>query len=256
MSNERWTRNQLMVAFHLYCQLPFGRLHSRAPEIIELASLIGRTPSAVAMKLVNFASLDPIITSSGRKGLSNASDADREIWNEFHKDWEKLALESEQILSSLRGVDHTLTDDEVKDMVDYTGGTRATLVETRIKQTFFRRAVLSSYGGCCCITGLSVTQLLNASHIVPWSVDRENRLNPSNGLCLSVLHDRAFDKGLLTVLPDLTIKVAKGLNEYGNDNTFIDAALLAYDGRKIRAPEKFYPRKDLLEYQNSKIFKS
>ena len=71
-----------------------------------------------------------------------------------------------------------------------------------------------------------------------------------------MIKDSFFDKGLLTVLPDLTIKVAKGLNEYGNDNTFIDAALIAYDGRKIRAPEKFYPRKDLLEYHNSKIFKS
>lgn len=254
MSTERWTRSQLMLAFHLYCQLPFGRLHSRAPEIIELASLIGRTPSAVAMKLVNFASLDPLITSSGRKGLSNASDADREIWNEFHQDWEKLALESEQILNSLRGVSHAMTDEEVDVIADYTGETRATFVETRIKQDFFRRAVLSSYGGCCCITGLSIPQLLNASHIVPWSVDKQNRLNPGNGLCLSVLHDRAFDKGLLTVLPDLTIKVTGGLNNA--ENKFVDSALLAYDGKKIRAPEKFYPQREFLEYHNQKIFKS
>ena len=60
--SPRWTRQQLKLAFHLYCQLPFGRLHRRNPEIVDLAELLGRTPSAVAMKLVNFASLDPAIT--------------------------------------------------------------------------------------------------------------------------------------------------------------------------------------------------
>ena len=77
MIRNRWNREQLKLAYYLYCQLPFGRLHNRNPEIIELAKLIGRTPSAVAMKLVNFASLDPIITGSGRKGLSAASELDR-----------------------------------------------------------------------------------------------------------------------------------------------------------------------------------
>jgi hypothetical protein len=47
VSSGRWTKEQLKLAFHLYCQLPFGRLHSRNQEIIKLASLIGRTPSAV-----------------------------------------------------------------------------------------------------------------------------------------------------------------------------------------------------------------
>ena len=54
-----WTRDELLVAFNLYCKTPFGRLHQRNPEIIRLASALGRTPSALAMKLVNFASLDP-----------------------------------------------------------------------------------------------------------------------------------------------------------------------------------------------------
>lgn len=60
-----WTRQQLLVAFSLYCQTPFGKLHSRNPEIIKYADLINRTPSALAMKLTNIASLDPAITSTG-----------------------------------------------------------------------------------------------------------------------------------------------------------------------------------------------
>ena len=78
-----WTRQQLLVAFKLYCELPFGKLHFRNPEIVKFAALIGRTPSALAMKLTNIASLDPAITSTGRKGLKGAAAADRAMWAEM-----------------------------------------------------------------------------------------------------------------------------------------------------------------------------
>lgn len=79
-SKGNWTSEQLKLAFNFYCQTPFGKLHSKNPQIMELAGLIGRTPSALAMKLVNFVSLDPSITQTGRKGLSGASALDRKIW--------------------------------------------------------------------------------------------------------------------------------------------------------------------------------
>lgn len=79
MTTTRWTKEQLKLAFNLYCQLPFGKLDMRTPEVILLASLIGRTSGAVAMKLSNFASLDPAITGTGRKGLDGASNLDREV---------------------------------------------------------------------------------------------------------------------------------------------------------------------------------
>jgi hypothetical protein len=198
MSNNRWTRDQLKLAFYLYCQLPFGKLHSRNPEIVALAQLIGRTPSAVAMKLVNFASIDPAITSTGRVGLGNASSLDREIWSEFHADWEGLAVQCNRLRIAIedekgirRSTDFDL--DETVDREDFTGETRQVITEQRIKQHFFRRAVLSSYRGRCCMSGLSEPRLLLASHIVPWSKDKANRLNPSNGLCL-----RHFMTGPLT----------------------------------------------------------
>jgi DNA (cytosine-5)-methyltransferase 1 len=92
-----WTEEQLKLAFYFYCQTPFGKLHSRNPAIIELAELIGRSPNALAMKLVNFASLDPSITDTGRKGLRGASTLDKNIWDEFHEDWGSLAVECEQL---------------------------------------------------------------------------------------------------------------------------------------------------------------
>ena len=44
--SANWTREQLKLAFYFHCQTPFGKLHSRNPEIVELAELIGRTPDA------------------------------------------------------------------------------------------------------------------------------------------------------------------------------------------------------------------
>lgn len=253
MATTRWTKEQLKLAFHLYCQLPFGRLHSRNPEIIQLAKLIGRTPDALAMKLVNFASLDPAITSTGRKGLKGASNLDREVWAEFHADWEKLALECEMLR---RNLDHALPfEDEADEQLvpeDYTGETRRVVTEQRIKQSFFRRAVLSSYRGRCCMSGLSEPRLLIASHIVPWSKDKANRLNPSNGLCLSAIHDRAFDKGLITLTDDFKIVVSEELRR--RDEPFVKDVLVPLNGKLIELPERFMPSVEFLARHRADLF--
>ena len=253
MATTRWTKEQLKLAFYLYCQLPFGRLHSRNPEIIKLAKLIGRTPDALAMKLVNFASLDPAITSTGRKGLKGASNLDREVWEEFHANWEKLAVECEMLR---RNLDHvTPTEDESDEQLipeDYTGETKKVITEQRIKQSFFRRAVLSSYRGRCCMSGLSEPRLLVASHIVPWSKDKANRLNPSNGLCLSAIHDRAFDKGLITLTDDFKIVVSKELKR--KKEPFVMEVLLPLDGRTIEPPERFAPQVEFIAWHRKELF--
>jgi len=257
MTTNRWTKEQLKLAFYLYCQLPFGKLHSRNPEIIRLAGLIGRTPGAVAMKLVNFASLDPAITSTGRKGLAGASNLDREIWSEFHADWEKLALECALLNAQLRKNNITeasveLDVTEQADLQDFTGETKRVLTEQRIKQHFFRRAVLSSYRGRCCLSGLSDARLLMASHIVPWSNDKANRLNPSNGLCLSAIHDKAFDRGLITISDDYEVMLSEQLKQ--NEDAFVSQIFLPLEGRRIELPEKFIPSIAFLTRHRNEIF--
>jgi DNA-cytosine methyltransferase len=253
MATNRWTKEQLKLAFHLYCQLPFGKLHSRNPEIIKLAKLIGRTPGAVAMKLVNFVSFDPAITNTGRTGLGNASSLDKEVWAEFHADWEKLAVECEMLRRNLDAA--TPIEDEADELLvpeDFTGETRRVVTEQRIKQNFFRRAVLSSYRGRCCMSGLSEPRLLIASHIVPWSKDKANRLNPSNGLCLSAIHDRAFDKGLIALTDDFRIVVSaelKRLNE-----PFVKEVLVPLNGKQIEFPERFMPSVEFISRHRTDLF--
>jgi hypothetical protein len=257
MSSIRWTKEQLKLAFHLYCQLPFGKLHSRNLDIVDLATLLDRTPSAVAMKLVNFASLDPSITATGRTGLGNASNLDREVWKEFHADWEGLATECAQLRLRLRakhGQTERVSMDEYElgELSDFTGETRLALTNLRIKQQFFRRAVLSSYRERCCMSGLSEARLLVASHIVPWSKDKSNRLNPSNGLCLSALHDKAFDCGLLTLSDDCRIVLSAALQR--SDNRFVREVLLPLRGRPIDLPERFVPDRSLIARHREEVF--
>lgn len=89
-----------MLALCLYFQLPFGKLHSGNPEIQTLAAAIDRSNSSVAMKLCNFASLDPKIAESGRKGLDGASKLDRATYAEFGQDWSDLVARAEEMWAS------------------------------------------------------------------------------------------------------------------------------------------------------------
>lgn len=253
-----WTRQQLLVAFNLYCQMPFGKMHSRNPEIIKFAEVIGRTPSALAMKLTNIASLDPSITSTGRKGLDGASTSDKAMWEEMQADWERFAIEAKQAATTFRRaadlnytIDDTVPNDEA---IDYTGSDRIVQTTARVGQNFFRRSVLSAYNFQCCITGLSIPELLVASHIIPWRDDAANRLNPRNGLCLSMLHDKAFDAGIIAINGDMTVSVSRKHTD--NKDQFFNSALLAYDGKPIASPEKFYPCAEFLAHHRQHVFKT
>jgi hypothetical protein len=250
---EGWSREQLIVALKLYCEIPFGKMHARNPEIIRYAKLIKRTPSALAMKLTNFASLDPQITSSGRRGLSGASQSDRQIWEEMTSDWPQLAKEIAKVESDVRDEPPRGLESE-PDTANYVGEMRSSLVETRIGQSFFRRAVLSAYEFKCCITGLPIPELLVASHIIPWREDGANRLNPRNGLCLSAIHDRAFDLGFIAVSEDLCVLLSARLRKMKPD-PYIKNTFCIYDGLPINLPKKFSPDAGFLEHHRESVFR-
>lgn len=256
-----WTRQQLLVAFYLYCRLPFGKMHSRNPDIIRYAHWIGRTPNALAMKLTNIASLDPAIINSGRSGLPGASAADRAMWDEMNGDWEAFSLDSHQVVQQLdqsgeRQKELAQEIDGTADIqhgpVSYEGSNRVVTTKARIGQNLFRKAVLSAYNNRCCISGLSHPTFLIASHIIPWRDDPKHRLNPHNGLCLSVLHDRAFDQGLLAVADDRTVVVSPKLKQ--TPDAFMKKTVLEYEGKTIELPEKFEPDTVFLSHHYEHIF--
>ncbi len=241
--SPKWSRSQALLAFQFYCETPFGQLHARNRKIIELARMIGRTPGALAMKCVNFASLDPTIRESGRTGLSNVSALDRAIWDEFHADWDGLVSECEALISYLLierggGAGPQAVRDSA-DEPDFSGSSRMALVEQRVNQGFFRRAVLSGYGYKCCISGVRDERFLIASHIVPWSEDPSIRLHPGNGLCLSVIHDRAFDSHLFSLTDDHRIVLSAQLKTTRDE--FLQKVFSSLEDVPISLPDRFVP---------------
>jgi putative restriction endonuclease len=253
MARQKWSRKELIIAFNLYCKTPFGRIHNRNPQIIELARAIGRSPSAVSWKLANFARLDPSLQQRSLSGALHGSKADIEVWQEFSNDWEGLAYESERLLTALTGHSVEEVSSNDNDLVLREGKDREAVVRVRINQTFFRNTVLAAHDYQCCITGLPIVELLNASHIIPWSEDKVNRVNPRNGVCLNVLHDRAFDIGLITILPDFTVRVASRVKNSSSQDEAMQL-LQRFDGSKIRLPSRFLPEKAFLVYHNSEVF--
>ena len=102
------------------------------------------------------------------------------------------------------------------------------------------------------MSGVSEPRLLIASHIVPWSKDKQNRLNPSNGLCLSAIHDRAFDKGLISVSSDFRILVSRVLQS--SKDAFLQTTLCMLAGTEIALPERFRPAPAFLARHRAEIF--
>lgn len=254
LQRRPWRREEVVAAIRLYCLLPFGQLDQRTPAILELAKVLDRTPSSVAMKLVNLASLDPAITANGRKGLGHASATDRTVWQEFHEDWSALEEESGEILRRFGYQEAEAVASPVP--TPPSGSTTSeAMVRIRRGQDFFRRAVLASYGGRCCMSGLAEPTLLLASHIVPWASDTTNRLNPSNGLCLSALHDRAFDKGLIAVDAEYRVRVSPLLRKQ-KENAMVRTWLLDLEGNQIRLPERFLPNRDFLAWHLGTLFQA
>lgn len=255
MVRKTWKREELILAFNLYCKTPFGKIHTGNPEIVTLAKLLERSPSAVSWKLANFARLDPSLQKRQISGATHGGKGEIDIWNEFNSDWGNLSFESEKLLAQMTGkkLEELSYTGEIALMIE--GKERDAVVRIRVNQNFFRSAVLAAYGSKCCITGLAVPELLNASHITPWSVDITNRVNPRNGLCLNAIHDRAFDRGLITVTPEYKVRVSPTLKSKGED-TALQLFLFGYDGTSMRLPERFVPDPALLKDHNENVFKT
>lgn len=253
-----WGEEETKLALFLYFQLPFGHLHSKNVEIQKLASILGRTNSSVAMKLCNFASLDPKIVESGRRGLQGASAQDRRVWAKFTGDWTAQIEESERAWNAKLDIadsDHSMLREEAHPFAfePFRGqSTASATVERRIGQGFFRRAVLANFENTCCITGIAERTLLNASHIVPWGIDVQNRHNPANGLCLSATFDRAFDRGLVALNSSRVVLISKILISHRDEKT--REYFKSYQGASIGSFTKFEPDPIFLSWHLNERF--
>lgn len=255
-----WQRDEIVLALYLYCQIPFRSTTARNPEVQRLALLLGRTPASVARKLGNFGAFDPLLAAQGIAGLSHASAADRAVWQEFDGYWGALVEESGRLMRALSAPPDvvsppdTIPDDALMWTPPLGLTTTARTVMTRRVQSFFRRAVLASYQGQCCVCGIDLPPLLVASHIIPWARRDDTRTDPQNGLCLCALHDRAFDNGFFTVSEQYTVVASPALAR--SRAAFTGVALRDFGGQRIQLPQRFAPKPEFLQWHGEHVFQT
>jgi hypothetical protein len=119
----------------------------------------------------------------------------------------------------------------------------------RIGHSKFSKDVKTNYDYCCAICGISEIEFLVSSHNSPWSEDLDNRLNPSNGICLCSMHDKAFEHGFIGI--DDSFQVI--INVLLNKSSLLYHELKRFEGKKIRLPVNSPPDKNLLAKHRQKI---
>lgn len=247
---NKWTREETIIAFNLYCKIPFKVSSKSHPMIVKYAKIIGRTPSALNMKIGNLGRLDPKLKERGIVGLTHGAKMEQEVWKDFYDNPDKLAYESECLIAK-----YTKNDIEKAANVDIDhlpeGKERLAIVKQRVNQSFFRSAVMCSYDFKCCISGVGNSELLEACHILDWSEDKNNRSNPENGLCLNSLFHKAYDKYLIAITPDYKIIISDEMIEKTEGESF-KCYLLGLQNKKLILPNRFYPKPDFLDYHYQK----
>lgn len=249
---RNWSREETLIALYLYYTIPFQKVGKSNKVIQSYAELIKRTPSALGMKIGNLGRLDPTLKAQQISGLINGSKMDETVWDEFEGEWEKLEKEFHSVVKEFEIEKNSATP--VLGEIDFKikNTERLAIVSIRNNQDFFRASVLASYNNQCCITGINLPELLVASHIKPWKSDEANRLNPKNGLCLNALHDKAFDRGLLTLDDDFTLVFSPKLKQV-NSNSF-EKMFKPYEGKQIKLPERLEPDLSFIKYHQNYIF--
>ncbi len=178
---------------------------------------------------------------------------EEDIWNEFYRNPDKLAYESECLIAKITNKNiESVANIDVSDLPE--GEERLAIVKQRINQSFFRSAVMCSYDFKCCISGVGNPELLEACHIVDWSVDNGNRSNPQNGLCLNSLFHKAYDKYLIAITPDYNIMISDEMTEKTEDNSFKEY-LLGLKNKRLLLPNRFLPKQEFLDYHYQKYLR-
>ncbi|MCA8836015.1 MAG: hypothetical protein K8953_13120, partial [Proteobacteria bacterium] len=142
---RQWTDEERLSALKIYCELKFSELSRTNPSIIELSKKINRTPSAVGMKLCNFAHLDPDVE---QKGLTSVSKADRLLMERFVLDRDSVIAESKKAFEKLEKKFSNALEYTPPDSIDKKTEQTAE-IKIRTLQGKYRERILAVYGQKC-----------------------------------------------------------------------------------------------------------
>lgn len=259
--NNRWTREETIIALYYYFQIPYGQLAKNNPQILQIAKILGRTPSSVSMKMGNLARFDQTLQKRGVHGLSNGSRMDDLIWHEFFNHYEKLISSAEAALNHLKEKHSdslfTTPPSFCAPSNSYNRRHLETLNLEKNRQAFFNHAVLASYDVKCCITGIAIPELISVCHIKPVNAcqNEEEKISPQNGLCMNALFKEAFQTGLISIRSDnMKIMVSSKLKKHKKLDSVTKSWIVESEGREIIKPQHCLPQKNFFEYHNDVIF--
>ncbi len=188
----------------------------------------------------------------GISGLVHASKLDDEVWQTYTGDWQALVEDAERLLFQLKSATRQPDGHDDLPLPPSGPSEQEAIVRVRRGQSFFRRAVLSSYDSCCAVCGLDLPALLSAGHIIPWSERADLRLDPRNGMAFCALHDRAYDKGFMTVTPEFRVAVSHRVLK--TRSSAARDMLMKYNGEKVTMPTRFAPLSAFLVWHEQHVY--
>ena len=132
--------------------------------------------------------------------------------------------------------------------VDYSASNFESSSTRRQGHARFSRNIKQNYSYRCAICGICEPEFLVAGHISAWAEDERNRLNPSNGLCLCSLHDKAFEHGYISIDNDYKVIVNGDIRR----GSVLRNELERFEGMRIALPAECPPNLGLLRDHREK----
>lgn len=252
---EKWNYWEVLVAFYLYWQIPYSQINNKNPLIKEYADLLNRSYGSLKAKLWNLGSHDPEIIEAGQSSLKNTGSIEKKIWASYFEKPEYTLWQAKKVIDHLK-ISQNCNSIEYENIFSEipVGEEKLSYEFRRVNQDYFRKTVLIAYGFKCAITKLNIYSILEACHIIPWSQDKQNRLDPRNGICLNPLHHKAFDQGLITFDDQYRLILSSQLKDY-LEQQIVQELFVRFENTPLDIPKKFRPTKEILEYHQDVVFK-
>ena len=246
-----YTKEQEILIIDLYTRTPTARIRDSNPEIIALCDFFNdngyhSVVSGIRNKMENLKSVDPEYTADGRTGRNNIRQGFKELWlEELRSGFSELDKHVEWAVSEI--VKHSPAD----------AAGAMPVWRHRSGQANYRDRVLAAFDNSCCISGIQTPDLIQACHIKPYRICErdgmeEQKTDVRNGLCMSVLHHKAFDSGLITIDEEHRLLISSEWEDLADDDTFFRP----YEGRRIRETSRTIIGEEYLEYHRENIFRS
>ncbi|MFQ5763060.1 MAG: HNH endonuclease [Candidatus Bathyarchaeia archaeon] len=233
-------KNELMVLYKKKCICAIGRVtgeYDFNPE-----NRYGREKYFHVLPVEWKELSPPFCDLSDRliRKLSHPSDALREIKDEECIN-EIMEMTEEKAYEALKSGDKAF----IERVFGGHAGDRQAIVTQRVGQNAIRRYALDRYANQCGLCDIRESEMLVASHIMPWAEDEINRGNPRNVICLCLVHDRLFEKGMLTLLDTYKAEFSERFRASCNESIMLDA-WVKNTNEKLRLPSSGEPDPMLL----------